>query len=86
MSLPRPTETHAWNRFAEMTDDIDWDRLARYFAGESAATERAQIERWAAKDPSNQRVVESARRRWEAARDRTQWDTDAAWTRLAPRL
>ncbi len=69
-----------------MTDHIDWDRLARYVSGESAASERADVERWAAGSAANREALDSARRRWSAAGDGTTWNVDAAWKRLAPRL
>jgi ferric-dicitrate binding protein FerR (iron transport regulator) len=69
-----------------MTDHFDWDRLARYVSGESGATERADIERWAASNDSNRAMLESLRRRWDAAGDGASWNVDAAWSRLAPRL
>ena len=69
-----------------MTDHFDWDRLARYVSGESGAVERADIERWAASSESNRAMLESLKRRWNAAGDGATWNVDAAWARLAPRL
>lgn len=69
-----------------MTDNFDWDRLARYVSGESGATERADIERWAASNDANRAMLESVRRRWKLAADGGTWNVDAAWSRLAPRL
>ena len=69
-----------------MTDHFDWDRLARYVSGESGATERADIERWAAGSDANRVMLESLKRRWNAAGDGTSWNVDAAWSKLAPRL
>lgn len=69
-----------------MTDHVDWDRLARYVSGESGATERADIERWATSSESNRAILESARHRWNAASDGASWNVDNAWTRLSARL
>jgi transmembrane sensor len=69
-----------------MTDHFDWDRLARYVSGEAGATERADIERWAEASQANRAMLESLRRRWDAAGDGAQWNVDAAWSRFAPRL
>lgn len=69
-----------------MTDHFDWDRLARYVSGESGAAERADIERWAAGSETNRAMLESLKRRWNAASDGAQWNADAAWARLAPQL
>jgi ferric-dicitrate binding protein FerR (iron transport regulator) len=65
---------------------LDWDRLARYVSGESGATERADIERWVAGSDANRAMLESLKRRWNAASDGASWNVDAAWSRLAPRL
>ena len=69
-----------------MTDHFDWDRLARYVSGESGATERADIERWAASSETNRAMLESVKRRWNVAGEKATWNVDAAWSRLAPRL
>jgi ferric-dicitrate binding protein FerR (iron transport regulator) len=69
-----------------MTDHFDWDRLARYVSGESGATERADIERWAASSETNRAMLESLKRRWNVASDGVAWNVDAAWARLAPQL
>jgi transmembrane sensor len=69
-----------------MTDHFDWDRLARYVSGESGASERADIERWAASSETNRAMLDSLKRRWSVAGDGVQWNVDAAWARLAPQL
>jgi len=71
---------------AAMTDHFDWDRLARYVSGESGASERADIERWAASSETNRAMLDSLKRRWSVAGDGVQWNVDAAWARLAPQL
>ena len=69
-----------------MTDHFDWDRLARYVSGESGATERADIERWAASSDANRAMLASLKRRWNAAGDGATWNVDAAWAKVAPQL
>ena len=69
-----------------MTDHFDWDRLARYVSGESGATERADIERWAASSDANRAMLDSLKRRWNVAGEGATWNVDAAWARLAPQL
>src|SRR5688572_21892193 len=70
-----------------MTDhNFDWDRLARYVSGESGAAERADIERWATTSDANRAMLESVKRRWNAASEGTAWNVDAAWARLSPQL
>ena len=69
-----------------MTDHFDWDRLARYVSGESGAVERADVERWAASSDANRAMLDSLKRRWNAASEGANWNVDAAWARLAPQL
>src|SRR5688500_5387172 len=75
-----------WEYSSSMTDHFDWDRLARYVSGESGATERADIERWAASSETNRAMLESVKRRWNVAGEKATWNVDVAWSRLAPRL
>lgn len=80
-------ETHVRSHVAAMTDhNFDWDRLARYVSGESGAAERAEIERWATTADANRALLESVKRRWNAAGEGTTWNVDAAWARLSPQL
>lgn len=70
-----------------MPDDLDWARLARYFAGECAADEADDIRRWIEADPARRRQVDELRAAWEAAATpSTSWDTPASWQRLAARV
>ena len=70
-----------------MTDDIDWTRLARYFAGECAADEAEATRCWIEADPERGRAAVELRAVWDAARDpSTPWDTPGSWRRLAARL
>lgn len=66
--------------------EFDWDRLARYVSGESGATERADVERWVAASNDNRAMLDSVKRRWNAAAEGTSWNVDAAWSKLAPQL
>ncbi|MFN8570585.1 MAG: FecR domain-containing protein [Gemmatimonadaceae bacterium] len=69
-----------------MSGHIDWDRLARYVANESAAAEAAEVERWAAEDSANRRLLESVNRRWVVARSSESFDVDRAWKDLSARM
>lgn len=70
-----------------MTDDIDWTRLARYFAGECTPDEAEETRRWIEADPARRRSAEELRAAWDAAAAAsTAWDTPASWRRLAVRL
>ncbi len=69
-----------------MSQIIDWERLARYVARESSPTERAEVERWLALDPSRQAVLNDVERRWAAAALPADVDVDRAWARVAMRL
>jgi len=70
-----------------VTDDLDWTRLARYFAGECPPGEADEIRHWIETDPERRRAVEELRAAWEAASTpSTGWDTPASWRRLSARL
>ena len=38
---------------------IEWDAVARYLAGESAAGERESVERWLARQPADAKVIDA---------------------------
>jgi transmembrane sensor len=66
---------------------IGWRAIARYFAGEADARERATIESWANEDPARAELLRDAGRAWDAApATRTQWNVDAAWQKVAGEL
>jgi transmembrane sensor len=65
-----------------MSDETEWELLARYIAGESTASERAEVERRAAADPAVRSLLASLERRWRAAAHPHRADVDAAWQRL----
>lgn len=69
-----------------MSQIIDWERLARYVARESSPTERVEVERWLAADPSRQALLKDVERRWVAAAVPVSVDVDGAWTRVAERI
>lgn len=68
-----------------MTQD-DWNRIARYAAGECSAEEAAELRRWIDEDPERREAlafmgdVDAA-----AERGAPQWDTDQSWERLVAR-
>lgn len=69
-----------------MSQIIDWERLARFVAGESSPAERADVERWLAADPSRQALLEDVERRWAAAALPPDVDVDRAWGQVAGRI
>jgi ferric-dicitrate binding protein FerR (iron transport regulator) len=69
-----------------MTEEIDWERLARYVSGEATAAERGEIERWVAADPARQALVDSLAGRWQAARSPESWNVDRAWSQMSAKL
>lgn len=69
-----------------MSQIIDWERLARYVAGESSPAERGDVERWLAADPSRQALLKDVERRWAAAALPADVDVDRAWGRVAGRI
>jgi transmembrane sensor len=46
-------------------DKKDWQRLARYYAGEGSSEDEREIQRWLASDPERARVVTSMREVWD---------------------
>lgn len=70
-----------------MTDDNEWERLARYFAGECTPDETDEVRRWIEADPKRRQLVDEMRVAWQAAEaPTTSWDTPASWHRLAARI
>lgn len=69
-----------------MSEEFDWERLARYVSGEATPAERGEVERWAAANAENRALLDSLGARWGAARSPDTWNVDAAWSRLAPQL
>ena len=50
-----------------MNDDVDWDRLSRYLAGECSEEEERQVDAWLAEDPDHYELLERLRRIWAAS-------------------
>jgi anti-sigma factor RsiW len=59
--------------------------LARYLGGEATPAERAVVEAWAA-DPANARELERLQAVWRSGQGSENWDTEAAWRRVAGQL
>jgi transmembrane sensor len=67
-----------------MPDDLDWQLLERYIAGDCTAEEAAIVRRWLETDPHAREYVAALGRAMELdQRTPDDWDTDPAWTRLA---
>lgn len=70
-----------------MDTGITSELLARYLAGECDARERADVARWAAMDPANQRELEAFRAIWDMAEEPpVDVNVDAAWRKLQARF
>ena len=68
-------------------DEIDWTRLARYFAGECSRDEAVAIERWIAADPGRRDEIDALRRWWDDARALpSPVRVDTMWTTLSARM
>jgi ferric-dicitrate binding protein FerR (iron transport regulator) len=68
-------------------DDLDYERLARYFAGECSAPEAAAIRAWIAADETRRRRVEQLHRGWEAAGETVlRGDLERGWAAIAAKL
>lgn len=66
--------------------DNDYDRLARYLAGEGSAVDRAETERWVAGDPARGAALEAMKLAWTTPLSEPAWNVDAAWGKLSSRL
>ena len=64
----------------------DWERLARYVAGEASPAERAEVERWIAASTEHKAVLDAIERRWAAAAAPHEAPIDRAWARLSSKL
>jgi ferric-dicitrate binding protein FerR (iron transport regulator) len=70
-----------------LDDGTDFNRLARYLAGECSREERDSIQRWLDGDPAARAELEAMRRWWQrAAVIPTASRVDAMWQRLARRM
>lgn len=70
----------------EHLSDDDYDRLARYVAGEGDAGERAGTERWAADDAGRQRALVEMQQAWSVPLPAHSWNVDAAWQKVSAGL
>ena len=73
------------------SDQVDWDALARYFAGESSAEDAETASRWLAEHPDEAEAfaaLDSVTARLDAlpAESAEEPDVDAAWMRIAAQL
>ena len=70
-------------------DQVDWDALARYFAGESSAEEAEATSRWLAEHPAEAEAfaaLDAVTARVGAMPEAPDPDVEAAWQRVAGRL
>lgn len=66
---------------------MDYERLARYFAGECSPPEAAAIRAWIAADEPRQRRVEQLRRGWQAAGGiELRGDLERGWAAISAEL
>jgi transmembrane sensor len=67
-----------------MKEEIDWNKLGKYFADECTDEERKEVERWIATDPEAPAKVAALQKIWEMAGQRTgMWDVDRAWSEFS---
>ncbi len=68
-------------------DNEEWERLARYAAGEGSPDERAALRRWIEERPERGAILDAMRNVSRVANpDAPRWDSRAAWNALATRL
>jgi len=66
--------------------DRDYERIARFLAGELSDADRAEFERWATSDVARSAALEAMKVAWNAPLPEPVWDVDAAWGKLATRI
>jgi ferric-dicitrate binding protein FerR (iron transport regulator) len=60
-----------------VNDEIDWNLLGKYFAGECSAEEAARVRAWVEADPARDVVLEELRQVWRATGGATPWGRSA---------
>ena len=63
-------------------NDTHYERMARHLAGESAAAERGEFERWLSEDPTARAEFDLVSRDWQASSPEASVDVGAAWSKL----
>lgn len=67
-----------------MQENIDWNKLARYLAGECSDEERQEIDNWIASDPQAKVTMAALLEIWDmAAQKPSRWEIDKAWSELS---
>ena len=70
-----------------MDDDMNWERLARYVAGECSPDEAVEVERWIGRDASRRAAATDMRTIWTNAEvGPAGWDAEGAWRAVESRL
>jgi len=69
-----------------MNEREAWRLIVRHFTGEATASEEAELRLWS-RDPANAELMRQVAQVWDVT-DSTghEWDVDAAWAHVAPRL
>lgn len=69
-----------------MTNQINWQLLAKYLSGESSGEESAKVIKWLETDVENQKLLESMKRVWESSgKDYEPSDIKSLWAGVAER-
>ncbi|HLR90305.1 MAG TPA: FecR domain-containing protein [Balneolaceae bacterium] len=69
-----------------MNEEIPWNLLARYFAGELDGLGKKRFEEWIIEDPARAGEIEKLREFWDSRSMGTSADSDVAWDRLSQRI
>lgn len=64
----------------------DYDRLARYVAGEGTEVERSDTERWVSGDSARRAALEAMKVAWATPLTEPVWNVDQAWGKLSSRI
>src|SRR5690625_1254560 len=69
-----------------MNEEIPWNLLARYFAGEVDGMGKKRFEEWIIEDTARAGEIEKLREFWDSRAMGTSADSDVAWDRLSQRI
>jgi transmembrane sensor len=70
-----------------MNNDMPWEKLAKYFAGELKGEEHQKMEKWIQADPAREQQVNHLYKIWkESELPPYQLDADDAWGRLSAEM
>ncbi len=69
-----------------MSNEINWEQIAKYLSGELSPDERMAVEEWLAESEENQKLLDSLKKVWNASDEKFDAsDVKALWKNVAER-